>query len=149
MMGWRGRGVGEEAFFTGKILGISFKQGVPYGGVLDIGMFVAITNYTPTLSFFEQVDPEIYRSLVFIRDNDPSDLCLHFTVSKMINGRLVEFDLVPKGGERELVEANKKEYLEVYAARYYHLGREKELDDMRAGFNSVVYNKYAEIFTPQ
>jgi len=52
MIGWKGQGVGEEAFFIGKILGISFKQGVPYGGSLDIGIFIAITNYTPTLKFF-------------------------------------------------------------------------------------------------
>lgn len=49
MIGWKGRGVGEEAFFIGKILGIAFKQGVPYGGILDVNMFVAITNFKVTL----------------------------------------------------------------------------------------------------
>lgn len=57
MMGWKGRGVGEEAFFIGKILGISFKQGIPYGGLLDIGMFVAITKFKVTIDFFEDFDP--------------------------------------------------------------------------------------------
>jgi hypothetical protein len=90
MIGWRGRGVGEEAFFVGKILGISFRQGVPYGGSLDLGMFVAITNFTPSIDFFAEVDPEIYRSLVYIRDHDPSDLCLRFVVEKSVNGRLRE-----------------------------------------------------------
>lgn len=90
MIGWRGRGVGEEAFFVGKILGISFRQGVPYGGSLDLGMFVAITNFTPSIDFFAEVDPEIYRSLVYIRDHDPSDLFLRFVVEKSINGRVRE-----------------------------------------------------------
>lgn len=45
MMGWKGKGVGEEGFFIGKILAISFNQGVPYGGVMDIAMFMAITDY--------------------------------------------------------------------------------------------------------
>jgi hypothetical protein len=67
---------------------------VPYGGALDLGTFVAITNYLPTIDFFEEVDPEIHRSLVYISDNDPSDLCLRFVVEKMINGKLVEFELV-------------------------------------------------------
>jgi hypothetical protein len=57
MIGWKGKGVGEEAFFIGKILGISFRQGVPYGGTMDINIFVAITNYTPTIEFFQEVDP--------------------------------------------------------------------------------------------
>ena len=49
MIGWKGRGVGEESFFIGKILGIAFKMGVPYGGLLDINMFIAITNFNVTL----------------------------------------------------------------------------------------------------
>jgi len=52
-------------------------------------MFVAITNYTPTLGFFEEVDPEIYNSLIYVKDNDPTDLCLKFTVEKIVNGKLV------------------------------------------------------------
>lgn len=114
MIGWRGRGVGEEAFFIGKILGISFRQGVPYGGALDIGMFVAITNYTPTIDFFREVDPEIHRSLLYIRDNDPSDLCLRFVVEKMVNGRLREMELVEGGAGIELCNANKERYLRAY-----------------------------------
>jgi hypothetical protein len=61
-------------------LGISFQQGIPYGGAMDLGMFIALTNSTPTLAFFEETDPEIYKSLVYIRDNDPIDLCLKFTI---------------------------------------------------------------------
>lgn len=49
MMGWKGKGIGEEDFFLGKILGISFRQGVPYGGAMDLAMFVAITGYTPKI----------------------------------------------------------------------------------------------------
>lgn len=91
MIGWKGRGVGEEAFFIGKILGISFQQGIPYGGAMDLGMFIALTNSTPTLAFFEDTDPEIYKSLVYIRDNDPTDLSLKFTIEKVINGKSLEF----------------------------------------------------------
>ena len=49
MMGWKGRGVGEEDFFIGKILGICFRQGVLYGGHIDMSMLVALTNYPVTL----------------------------------------------------------------------------------------------------
>ena len=49
MMGWKGKGVGEESFFIGKILGISFKQGVPYGGNLDLAIFIKITEYELTI----------------------------------------------------------------------------------------------------
>lgn len=149
MIGWKGRGVGEEAFFIGKILGISFRQGVPYGGVLDIGMFVAITNFTPNIDFFREVDPEIHRSLTYVRDHDPSDLCLRFVVEKLVNGRVREFELVEGGAAIELTSANKERYLCAYCEKYFRLGREQELAEIEAGFNSVVFADYARIFTPQ
>ena len=40
----------------GKLLGISLKQGVLYGGHLDMNMCVAITNYPVTLEFIQEVD---------------------------------------------------------------------------------------------
>ena len=51
MMGWQGKGVGEEDFFMGQLLGICLMQGVLYGGDLDISMCVAITKYPVTLEF--------------------------------------------------------------------------------------------------
>ena len=53
MMGWKGEGVGEEYFFLGKLLGISFARGIPYGGKFDYAMAIAITNFKPTLDFFK------------------------------------------------------------------------------------------------
>lgn len=148
MIGWKGRGVGEEAFFIGKILGISFKQGVPYGGALDIGMFVAITNYKVVLDFFKEVDPQIYKSLKYIKDNDPEPLYLKFEVSHQINGKTVSFELVEGGKDIDLVEKNKQKYLQLYMQKYFYLGRQKELEELKLGFNTVVYPEYAEIFTP-
>lgn len=54
-------------------------------------MFVAITNYSVPLEFFEEVDPEMYRSLKYIKDNDPEPLFLKFMVEHNQNGKLVEY----------------------------------------------------------
>lgn len=148
MIGWKGRGVGQQAFFIGKILGISFRQGVPYGGSLDIGMFVAITNFSPTLDFFKEVDPEIYKSLKYIEQNDPQSLCLRFVVEHMLNGKLVEYELIEGGKSIDLVQANKHKYLEAYLKKYFYLGREEQLSELKLGFNTVVFPEYAQIFTP-
>ena len=51
-------------------------------------MFVAITNYKVTLDFFKEFDPEIYRSLSYILQNDPEPLGLKFVMERTINGRL-------------------------------------------------------------
>lgn len=39
-------------------------------------------------------------------------------------------------------------YLQTYTQKYFYLGRERELAELKLGFNTVVYPQYAEIFTP-
>lgn len=90
----------------------------------------------------------MYRSLKYIRDNDPEPLGLRFVVEHNINGKLAEYELIEGGAGIDLVEANKQKYLETYMAKYYFLGRERELKELKHGFNTVVYPPYAEIFTP-
>lgn len=48
----------------------------------------------------------------------------------------------------DLVESNKDKYLEKYMEKYFYAGRERELAELKLGFNTVVYPQYAEIFTP-
>lgn len=52
------------------------------------------------------------------------------------------------GRDIDLTEENKQQYLEAYTRKYYSIGREQELQDLKTGFNTVVYPDYAEIFTP-
>ncbi len=49
MMGWNGIGIGEEHIFIGKLLAISFRKSIPYGGDFDISMAVAITQFKVTI----------------------------------------------------------------------------------------------------
>ena len=39
-------------------------------------------------------DPELYRSLKFIEENDPSALSLDFVVERKMNGKMVDFELI-------------------------------------------------------
>jgi hypothetical protein len=56
---------------------------------------------------------------------------------------------VEGGADIELTNQNKDKYLKAYCQKYFQLGREQELKEISAGFNSVVYADYARIFTPQ
>lgn len=49
MMGWDGVGIGEEHVFIGKLLAISFRKSIPYGGIFDLSMAVAITQTKVTI----------------------------------------------------------------------------------------------------
>mgnify|MGYP003455761434 CR=1 FL=1 len=70
-------------------------------------------------------------------------------VEKLINGVLEEIELINGGRDIELNNNNKEMYLRAYCEKYFYLGREEELTQIRNGFISVVYGEYAQIFTPQ
>ena len=82
MMGWQGKGIGEEYFYFGRLFGISFKRSIPYGGEFDLPMAIAITGFVPDLEFVKEHDTKLYTSLNFILDNDVEDLELRFVISK-------------------------------------------------------------------
>ena len=56
-------------------------------------MAIAITNYSPTLKFIQEVDPKLYGNLKFILDHDVEDLDLYFVISKEKYGKLNQYPL--------------------------------------------------------
>ena len=63
MRGWTGKGISEEYFFIGRILGIAYRDQNLYGGTLDLAMTTALTGYKPNLKLLEDIDPVIYKNL--------------------------------------------------------------------------------------
>ncbi len=64
------------------------------------------------LSDMEMVDTEFYNSIKYVLENDPEPLCLTFTANSEFVGQVEEVELKPGGGDIEVTESNKKEYIE-------------------------------------
>jgi hypothetical protein len=70
----------------------------------------------PSLQDIEAVDPEYYKNLKWMLENDITDvLDLTFTAESDFFGKTEVVELVPGGREAKVTEANKREYVNLIA----------------------------------
>jgi E3 ubiquitin-protein ligase NEDD4 len=63
------------------------------------------------LKDMESVDSEYYNSLLWIKENDPSELELTFCVDEDSFGQTLQRELKPNGANVPLTNENKDEYI--------------------------------------
>ena len=72
-------------------------------------LFMMIFNSPVSLSDVESLDSEFHQSLLWVKDNDITDMLeLTFCVTEEIGGHVVEKDLKPGGKNIAVTERNKK-----------------------------------------
>lgn len=63
------------------------------------------------LKDMESVDSEYYNSLLWIKENDPSELELTFSLDEESLGHTSHHELKPNGANIAVTQANKDEYI--------------------------------------
>lgn len=63
------------------------------------------------LKDMESVDTEYFNSLVWIKENDPSELDLNFAVDEESFGKTIQRELKPNGTNVPVTNDNKHEYI--------------------------------------
>jgi hypothetical protein len=85
----------------------------------------------------ESVDTEFYNSVIYILENDPEPLCLTFTASREFLGQVEEVELKPNGGDIDVVESNKKEYVKLLVKWRFEERISQQMDAIKKGFNDI------------
>lgn len=70
----------------------------------------------------ESIDPEFYKSLVWIKENniDECGLELYYSVDFEILGQVIHHELKEGGDKVKVVEENKEEYIRYWSKSLYH-----------------------------
>lgn len=63
------------------------------------------------LKDMESVDSEYYKSLLWIKENDPLGLDLTFAVDEDSFGHTMQYELKPNGADIPVENSNKDEYI--------------------------------------
>ncbi|KAL4429870.1 hypothetical protein ABPG74_022893 [Tetrahymena malaccensis] len=74
-----------------------------------------ILHKTLYISDLEDIDPDEANNLLWILDNDVTDLCLTHSIDRVVLGQNYTLDLIPNGRNIEVTEQNKKEYVKQIA----------------------------------
>ncbi|XP_048258981.1 E3 ubiquitin-protein ligase NEDD4-like isoform X2 [Haliotis rufescens] len=132
--------------FIGRVAGMA----VFHGKLLDaffIRPFYRMMLRKPiTLQDMESVDSEYYNSLVWIKENDPEDLELHFSVEEDQFGEITERELKPGGTDIIVTNDNKMEYIDLVIKWRFVQRVESQMKSLMKGFNSLISRDHLQIF---
>ncbi|KAF1333673.1 Hect ubiquitin ligase, partial [Globisporangium splendens] len=99
-------------YATGRLIGRALLEGCTWGFHLALPLLKTILGIPVSFSDLEYLDPEAYRSMVWLVENDGvDDLGLDFSVMENRGGELVQVELIPNGCNVAVTDENKHVYL--------------------------------------
>lgn len=132
--------------FIGRVAGMA----VYHGKLLDaffIRPFYKMMLEKPIeLKDMEAVDMEYYNSLLWIKENDPSELMLTFCVDEETFGYTSQRDLKPNGSQIEVTNENKDEYIRLVIQWRFESRVKDQMKAFLEGFGSIVPLNNIKIF---
>merc|ERR1719206_1236294 len=111
-----------------------------------IHSFPPINHSYTSIPVVSSVDTEYFNSLIWIKENDPSELELAFQVDEESFGQTVSIELRPGGKETRVTDENKDEYIQLVIEWRFINRVRKQMDQFLAGFNELVPLNLIKIF---
>uniref|UniRef100_K3WHW1 HECT-type E3 ubiquitin transferase n=1 Tax=Globisporangium ultimum (strain ATCC 200006 / CBS 805.95 / DAOM BR144) TaxID=431595 RepID=K3WHW1_GLOUD len=133
--------------FAGRLFGKAMLEGLVFDANMALPLLKHFLSVPITFSDLEFLDEEVYKSAVWMRENDNVDsLCLTFSVQG--DGDDI-IELKPNGNDIDVTDENKMEYLALML-RYRMLGSVAEpLTAMLAGLYEIIPKSMLCVFDYQ
>ncbi|CAO3592000.1 unnamed protein product [Absidia cylindrospora] len=133
--------------FIGRVVGLSIFHRRFLDAFFIISFYKMILAKKVTVADMESVDNEFYRSLMWIMNNDITDvLDLTFSAEDHRFGEFVTIDLKPDGRNIEVTEENKKEYVALVAKWRITKRVEEQFKAFKEGFNQLIPQDLVNVF---
>ncbi|XP_053355748.1 E3 ubiquitin-protein ligase NEDD4-like isoform X2 [Clarias gariepinus] len=132
--------------FIGRVAGMA----VYHGKLLDaffIRPFYKMMLQKPiALQDMESVDSEYFNSLIWILENDPTDLDLRFTIDEELFGQTHQRELKPGGADIVITDSNKKEYIHLVMQWRFVNRVQTQMSAFKEGFYELIPQDLIKIF---
>nr|XP_046253048.1 itchy E3 ubiquitin protein ligase b [Scatophagus argus]XP_046253049.1 itchy E3 ubiquitin protein ligase b [Scatophagus argus] len=134
--------------FIGRFIAMALFHGKFIDTGFSLPFYKRILNKPLAVKDLESIDPEFYSSLMWIKDNDIEEcgLEMFFSVDKEILGEISTHELKPGGGDIQVTEENKEEYIRLVAEWRLSRGVEEQTQAFFEGFNEVLPQQYLQFF---
>lgn len=132
--------------FIGRVAGMAVYHGKLLDGFFIRPFYKMMLGKPIELKDMESVDTEYFNSLIWIKENDPSELELTFQVDEENFGQTVSVELRPGGKETRVTNDNKDEYIQLVIEWRFINRVRKQMDQFLAGFNELVPLNLIKIF---
>lgn len=126
-------------YFVGRVIGMAVFHGLYIDGGFTLPFYKQLLGLPIILEDMESVDPEFYRSLKWMLDNDIDNVIdTTFCVEHDRFGRITHHDLKPSGQDIPVTNENKVEYVRLYVQWRFRVGVEKQFIALQKGFHELI-----------
>ncbi|XP_012277393.1 E3 ubiquitin-protein ligase Nedd-4 isoform X2 [Orussus abietinus] len=132
--------------FIGRIAGMAVYHGKLLDAFFIRPFYKMMLGKTIDLKDMESVDSEYYNSLLWIKENDPSELELTFCVDEESFGHTSQRELKPNGSNVPLTDENKDEYISLVIQWRFVSRVQEQMNAFLEGFNALVPLTLVKIF---
>ncbi|XP_012260925.2 E3 ubiquitin-protein ligase NEDD4 isoform X3 [Athalia rosae] len=132
--------------FIGRIAGMAVYHGKLLDAFFIRPFYKMMLSKTIDLKDMESVDSEYYNSLLWIKENDPSELELTFCVDEDSFGHTSQRELKPNGANIPLIDENKDEYISSVIQWRFVSRVQEQMNAFLEGFNALVPLTLVKIF---
>ncbi|KAG2207643.1 hypothetical protein INT46_005054 [Mucor plumbeus] len=133
--------------FIGRVVGLAIFHRRFLDAFFIVSLYRMILNKKVLVANMESVDAEFYRSLMWILDNDITDVLeLTFSVDDDRFGEMVTVDLMEGGRDIEVTEENKKEYVDLVTEWRISKRVEEQFKAFKEGFNQLIPQDLINVF---
>jgi E3 ubiquitin-protein ligase HUWE1 len=115
-----------------------------------LSLYKHILNQPIEVKDVESIDPEYYRNLGWMLENDITSVLEEtFSIVREQFGEMLTIDLKPNGRNLNVTEANKHEYVQLVAEHVMTKGIREQVDAFKQGFHELIPSDLIQIFSPQ
>ncbi|XP_033328521.1 E3 ubiquitin-protein ligase Nedd4 isoform X4 [Megalopta genalis] len=132
--------------FIGRIAGMAVYHGKLLDAFFIRPFYKMMLGKPIDLKDMESVDSEYYNSLLWIKENDPSELELTFCVDEESFGHTSQRELKPDGANIPLTDENKDEYISLVIQWRFVSRVQEQMNAFLEGFNALIPPTLVKIF---
>ncbi|KAK3609117.1 hypothetical protein CHS0354_007796 [Potamilus streckersoni] len=132
--------------FIGRIAGMAVHHGKLLDAFFIRPFYKMMIDKKITLQDMESVDSEYYNSLCWIKDNDPENLELSFSVEEDHFGEITERELKKGGRDIRVTNSNKMEYIDLIIVWRFVARVETQMKRFMKGFTELIPQNLLQIF---
>eukprot|EP00917_Polyrhabdina_sp_WS-2016_P012166 GHVP01026768.1.p1 GENE.GHVP01026768.1~~GHVP01026768.1.p1 ORF type:complete len:633 (+),score=112.38 GHVP01026768.1:174-2072(+) len=133
-------------YFSGEVLGYALITGKMINVSLSPLIYKHLVGESLGIEDMKVVFPEVYSSLIWIRENDVTDLGMSFVTTMNTLGVVNEITLKTNGQDIEVTENNKTEYISLIMEWYLTKCTDVQMQCIRTGMLSLVNQNYLNVF---
>jgi E3 ubiquitin-protein ligase HUWE1 len=136
--------------FIGRVIGKALYEGRVLDCHFSRAVYKRILGKAVSVKDMESLDPDYYKSLVWMLENDITDIITEtFSIDNDKFGVVETVDLIENGRNIPVIEENKHEYVRLMVEFKLTGSVKEQLDDFLKGFHEIIPAELVAIFNEQ